>query len=145
MLIGASGKNQTVWFRLIHFQRFSNGFQRFSQIFKWFSKIFRNAPPPIPQIPWKSYENPWKSLKISENLWRSLGSEWGRGKKGGDRRQNSVAIKKKRSQKITENLLKISENLWKSSLISSQNLKKNFQNLWRYILFSNGFSLNIKH
>ena len=124
MLIGARAMS---FFTLKRFQRFSDSFQRFSKIFKWFSKIFRNAPPPNPPNPWKSHENPWKTLKISANFWKSLGLEWGRGKKGGDRRQNSVAIKKKRSLKITENLLKISENLWKSSLISSQNLKKTFK------------------
>ena len=148
MLIGASGKNQTVWFPQIRFQRFSNGFQRFSQIFKWFSKIFRNAPPPIPQNPWKSYENPWKSLKIPENLWKSP-NIFGVGMRERQKRRGPEAkLCCNQEKTISENLWKPSENLWKSLKILPHfkpKSEKNFQNLWRYILFSNGFSLNIKH
>ena len=138
MLIGARAMS---FFTLKRFQRFSDSFQRFSKIFKWFSKIFRNAPPPILKIP----DN---TLKISEILCKSV-KIFGVGMRERQKRGGPEAkLCCNQEKTISENHWKPSENLRKSLKILTHfkpKSEKNVQTLWRYMLFSNGFSLNIKH
>ena len=127
----------------------------FSEIFKWFSEIIRDYQMVVkdfqtctsPYSP-KSLKIPWKSLKNLQNLCKFL-KIFGAGMRERQKRGGPEAkLCCNQEKTISQNHWKPSENLRKSLKILTHfkpKSEKNVQTLWRYMLFSNGFSLNIKH
>ena len=123
------------------FKRFSGIFRDFQMVFKDFQKC---ASPYSP----KSLKILWKSLKNLQNLCKFL-KIFGVGMRERQKRGGPEAkLCCNQEKTISENHWKPSENLRKSLKILTHfkpKSEKNVQTLWRYMLFSNGFSLNIKH